>query len=256
MSRLTLLGVLTTLLAGSGIAFASPYSLPPLPSPERYGDVLIDRGTAGTKEKAVLFNHWNHRNRYSCRVCHFELGFAMQPNVTEITEEDNRQGDFCGACHDGTRAFGHTSEHCNRCHTGPNIDRSEHFRKMQSKLPPMSYGNEINWSMALDQGRIKPLYSLFRADEKPLAFDKEFELRAEMGRIPPAYFSHKTHTPWLDCSSCHPDIFNVKKKGTRHFDMKHILNQQFCGACHLKVAFPADDCQACHPGMSDSPKRY
>jgi hypothetical protein len=31
--------------------------------------------------------------------------------------------------------------------------------------------------------------------------------------------------------------------------MKHILDDKFCGACHMKVAFPIDDCKACHPSM-------
>jgi len=31
--------------------------------------------------------------------------------------------------------------------------------------------------------------------------------------------------------------------------MQYILETKFCGACHLTVAFPLDDCLRCHPGM-------
>ena len=33
--------------------------------------------------------------------------------------------------------------------------------------------------------------------------------------------------------------------------MSAILNGEFCGVCHLTVAFPMDDCQRCHPGMKE-----
>lgn len=65
--------------------------------------------------KAVVFSHWRHRARYSCRVCHYELGFELQANATPITEEDNRNGEFCGACH-LTVAF--PLDDCVRCHPG------------------------------------------------------------------------------------------------------------------------------------------
>jgi c(7)-type cytochrome triheme protein len=68
--------------------------------------------------------------------------------------------------------------------------------------------------------------------------------------IPPAVFPHKDHTVWLDCDNCHPDLFNIKKKGT-HFSMNELLNGNFCGVCHTKVAFPMDECKRCHPAMRD-----
>jgi c(7)-type cytochrome triheme protein len=51
---------------------------------------------------------------------------------------------------------------------------------------------------------------------------------------------------WLDCNNCHPDNFNIKKKTTKHFSMERILKREFCGVCHLTVAFPMDDCKRCY----------
>jgi len=237
------------LFAGCAWTALAYYQLPPLPTADRYGDIVMDRVASAGGVKAVVFSHWSHRTRYSCRVCHFELNFELQAGQTEISEEDNRAGDFCGACHDGQQVFGSTEENCGRCHTGPQIDRSAVFYQLRDRLPKSRFGNRIDWVKAQQNGAIKPIYSLFRADEKPLAFDKKLVLLAEWNWVPPAIFNHGTHAPWLDCSNCHPDIFNIQKKTTKHFLMQYILEKKFCGVCHFSVALPSDDCHACHPAM-------
>jgi c(7)-type cytochrome triheme protein len=247
-----LVGLLVLCLSWPALAY---FRLPRLPSPDKYGDVVMDRVASAKGEKAVVFSHWSHRVRYSCRVCHYELNFEMAAGQTEFSEEENRDGEFCGACHDGTLVFGHTEEHCEKCHTGPSVDRRSLFATLQDKLrrlPRTGFGNRIDWGLALRTGQIAPRYSLFKAEEKPMAFDKRLVLAAEWNWVPPAIFDHATHVPWLDCSNCHPDIFNIKKKTTKHFSMEYILEKKFCGVCHFSVALPMDDCQACHPGMSRS----
>lgn len=220
----------------------------PLPPPEEYGNILIDRTSRKNNVKPVTFSHWSHRTKYTCRVCHFELGFAFNTNSTEITEEDNKNGLFCGACHNGKIAFGHIEENCEECHNGDISYGSKKFEKLRTKLPKTAYGNEIDWTKALKEGTIKPKYSIYK-DEKPLSFDRLLELKAEWSGISPAVFPHAAHVQWLDCSNCHPDIFNIKKKTTKHFEMKYILDKKFCGVCHLSVAFPIDNCKVCHPKM-------
>ena len=64
-------------------------------------------------------------------------------------------------------------------------------------------------------------------------------------------FPHWEHVQMLDCSNCHPEIFNLKKKTTKHFSMDNILKGKFCGACHLNVAFPMDPCKRCHPDIRE-----
>ena len=51
----------------------------------------------------VGFDHWRHRARYTCRVCHVDVGFAMNVGDTGISSETNRAGFHCGACHDGKK---------------------------------------------------------------------------------------------------------------------------------------------------------
>lgn len=233
-----------------GIASGGFFNLPQLPAPQDYGDILMDRVSSKNDAKPVYFSHWRHRIKYSCRVCHFELDFAFTNGETEITEEDNRNGLFCGACHDGAEVFGHTKEEdCNKCHTGKIVSHEKEYNEFSKKVLPAPFGNKLNWVEAVESGAINPIYSIFNKDEKPLGFDKNLVLQADWAMVPPAVFDHNTHSRWLDCANCHPDIFNVKKKTTKHFSMKYILDSKFCGVCHLRTAFPLDNCKRCHPGM-------
>lgn len=238
------------LLFAFGVATAATqfYNLPPLPQPSKYGNVLITRQTANITMPTVSFSHWSHRTRYTCRVCHFELEFAMETNATEITEKDNRSGKFCGTCHNGEIAFGHTNEHCVNCHNYGMDESQKRFENVKD-LPWLPYGNEIDWVRALEEGLIEPKKSILEEDFQPFKFTSKLEIEADWDLIPGAEFPHDKHLQWLDCANCHPDIFNIKLKATKQFNMKYNLEGKFCGVCHLKVAFPMNDCKRCHPRM-------
>ncbi len=228
-------------------AGAVAYNLPELPSPDLYGNLLIDRSASKHGVKPVSFSHWTHRTRYTCRVCHTELEFDMAVGVTEIGCDDIKDGRYCGACHNGKLAFG-PQENCAVCHNGDISFRSDDFRSFIQDLPPDEFGNQVDWSDMMRRGQVQP--KRFINEEPPDAsFDRELKLEAAWGRIPPAIFSHKEHNQWVDCDTCHPDLFNIKQKTTEHFSMDRILKGEFCGFCHMKVAFPMDACERCHPGM-------
>lgn len=242
-----LLAVLVLLLPARSTAAGGFYNLPALPPPHEFGTSILDRVATANGVKPVVFSHWLHRMKYTCKVCHSELEFEMRVGATEITEADNRAGLFCGACHNGTTAFG-PIDHCERCHSGEKGLDKEKFEAIFSKrpFPSTSYGNSIDWVQALQRGMIAPARFL-ETEREEMPFDKELLLEAEIGRIPPAVFSHQTHNEWMSCDTCHPAIFNIKKKTTKHFRMAAILDGEFCGVCHLNVAFPMDDCTRCHP---------
>ena len=246
-----LICVIVLVLLTVDTALSEYWKFPTLPPPHEYGDILLDKKAKEGKSEAVFFSHWSHRLKYSCRVCHLELEFSFSAGETDITEEDNMNGLYCGACHDGKQVFGHTEENCKKCHTGKIASDPERFSKLTSGLQKSKYGNKVNWSAAVRTGRSKPLYSIFNPEEKPLEFRKRLVLEAEWNFVPPAFFPHDTHVKLLDCSNCHPDIFNIKKKTTKHFLMKYILEDKFCGVCHLNVAFPLDDCKGCHPKIKN-----
>lgn len=228
------------------------WEFPPLPPPHEYGNILINRTSEANGVKPAFFSHWSHRQKYACRVCHLELGFSFAVNETGITEEDNRKGRYCGACHNGKEVFGHTRENCDKCHTGSLSSGQKRFSELLDTMPRTPFGNRIDWVTAVKEGMIEARYSRMEENQKPpVDFRERLELYAEWTYVPPAYFPHAVHSRILDCGSCHPDIFRLKKKTTRHFKMEYILEKRFCGVCHLNVAFPLNDCKRCHPGMEN-----
>jgi len=230
--------------AGSAPAqWELPKNLPPA----EYGTVLINRTAEQNNVKPVVFSHAVHRSKHTCRVCHFELEFNFKTNTTGITEAANKAGRYCGApgCHDGKVAFGHDRQNCQRCHAGTRAPDTK-TASVLAPLPKDRFGNGVNWVAALEKGIIRPATQL-TLPQADLSFDSKLLLEAEWRNIPPAVFPHRSHVAWLDCNNCHPDIFNIKKKTTKHFAMVRILKGEFCGVCHLTVAFPMDDCKRCHP---------
>ncbi len=227
--------------------------LPLLPPADVYGDTLIDRSSLAKKVTPVVFSHWVHRVKFTCRVCHYELEFAMIADETPIVCDGKITGRFCTSCHNGKISFApkdEKGENCKRCHNATSSPNREKFHELQSKLPRSKYGNEIDWNKALNEGLIQPKRSLSEtSNAPPLHLDKTLTLRAELSGIPPGVFPHGTHEKWLDCSNCHPDLFNIKKKSTESLRKWRMIKGESCGYCHLRVAFPLNDCKRCHPRM-------
>jgi c(7)-type cytochrome triheme protein len=116
------------------------WEFPPPPKPHDFGNLLLDRRSAGSDVGPVIFSHWTHRIKYSCRICHFELEFSFKRNATEFTEQDNRNGLFCGACHNGKEAFGHTEENCAKCHDQDPSYYEKNFGSVLGRLPRAKEG--------------------------------------------------------------------------------------------------------------------
>ena len=255
LNRVLILTALLILLPTLKAISSGKLDLPKMAAPEEYGDVLIDRFSGEKKVMPVIFSHWAHRTKYTCRVCHIELDFSMKASDTGVVCGGGQMtGKYCTICHDNKTAFGPKGpdgeKNCERCHNANASPNREKFEELKKKLPPAPFGNKIDWVKAFEQGLIKPKSSLTNTFA-PIAMDRTLKLQAEMSGIPPAIFPHKTHEELLGCENCHPDIFNIKKKTTKHFSMWRILNKEFCGVCHLRIAFPLDDCKRCHPGMKE-----
>ncbi len=250
MKRLAAL--LATWLALSAADSAGNWIFPPPPPPEEYGNVLINRTSERNRVKPATFSHWIHRRKHTCRVCHFELEFNMKVNSTGITEEANRAGRYCGACHDGKTLFGHTEGNCGKCHNGDIAYGSSKFGELW-RLPATAYGNRIDWSAALEEGGIAPVRYLSLPPLPDDTNEKKLEMDAAWSAVSPSVFPHRKHTNWLDCNDCHPGTFNIRLKAS-NVRMDQILKGEFCGQCHGSVAFPLTDCRRCHPRMKSIPR--
>jgi len=226
-------------------------------NPDTYGNVVLDRSTKGGEiMKPVVFPHWVHRAKYTCKVCHTDIGFAFKAGTAEIKMADIQDGKYCGTCHNGKIAF--EPIECDRCHSYG----TEQTRKITDRLKDMPkdfFGNKVNWVNAAQDGAIKPAASPDGTEEMS-GFDMDIILpTTKFKPAPPnVKFPHKAHTDLLDCTSCHESIFKQQQGGNPEMNMMKIISGQYCGVCHLKVAFPIDDCFRCHsepppvfPGSED-----
>jgi c(7)-type cytochrome triheme protein len=224
--------------------------------PNEYGNVVINNFSEKNNIAPVVFNHWLHRAKYTCRLCHVDIGFGMKANSTKMTEDDNQNGLYCGACHNGKEAFaptekdeaGNEKKNCERCHSyGMKVKFENNFYTFFKGFPKARFGNKIDWLKAEEQGLIK-LKDYLEGQSIPgstLKQTKDIAIKSKDMGLPDIIFSHKKHTIWNGCEVCHPQIFGVKQ-GSTVYTMQDIFNGKYCGACHGKVAFPTTDCELCH----------
>ena len=79
-----------------------------------YGDVVLNNySSAGIRP--VIFPHWFHRIRFSCKTCHSDLGFKMKAGGNQINMLKIVNGEYCGVCHNGQMAW--SVENCDLCHS-------------------------------------------------------------------------------------------------------------------------------------------
>jgi c(7)-type cytochrome triheme protein len=90
--------------------------------PARFlGDISFTRRADSTSTASATSNpyptaqfpHWVHRIRYRCSACHPEP-FEERSGSTEINMSGMQGGQWCGACHNGSDAFGLFQ--CASCH--------------------------------------------------------------------------------------------------------------------------------------------
>jgi len=225
--------------------------------PHEYGTVVMNKYSVYKDIAPVVFPHWLHRSKYSCRLCHVDIGFGMKAGSTGVTCEDNKKGIYCGSCHNGKESFsrdgeeviaGKTVKNCDRCHSyGKNIVLKNDFYVFRNQFKKERFGNGIDWLNAEQYGRIKLKDELpdISIPREKLADPKDITLLSSEARMPTIIFSHKKHAVWSGCELCHPEIFGIKT-GAKPYSMQDIFDGRFCGACHGTVAFPNTDCSRCH----------
>jgi c(7)-type cytochrome triheme protein len=226
------------------------------PKASEYGNVVMKNHAARVDSDPVVFPHWLHRAKYTCRLCHVDLGFAMTAGETGVSEEDNRNGLYCGACHNGTLAFapeeaqdeGEPIQHCDRCHSlGKEVELRWSFHEFVKDLPRARFGNRVDWMKAEDEGLVvlEDYLEGISIPARDLMVLEDRQIHADAVGMPAVLFSHEKHTVWNGCELCHPQIFGIRKRA-QVYDMQDIFEGRFCGACHGSVAFPNTDCRQCH----------
>ena len=102
-----------------------------------YGDVVINNYSDAASMRPVVFPHWFHRIRFRCKVCHTDLEFQMKAGGNDINMLKIFDGQYCGACHNNTIAWG--VENCVLCHSGvPNTKTHVHNGTTERLVAPVA----------------------------------------------------------------------------------------------------------------------
>ncbi len=244
------------LLLFMSVLFLVPFSASAKKSSHEFGDVPMNRYMTKQNKFPVIFRHWVHRSKHSCRLCHVDIEFSMVAGETDITEEDNRAGRYCGACHNEKTKEAFPITECEKCHPKDFEDMKakgraakKAFYQYKKSLPKSIYGNKIDWTMAEDMGLVKAKNYIkgLTFSNKKMANLRDEPQTPKLQGLPGIIFSHKKHVAWAGCGECHPEHFALETGKTK-MTMKEITNGKFCGVCHTSVAFPLNDCSKCHSG--------
>jgi c(7)-type cytochrome triheme protein len=116
------------------------------------------------------------------------------------------------------------------------------------KLPRDHAGN-VDWSAALRSGVVRPVATLSGVDSastRLLRFTFDFFLPPGDDTTVTTWFPHTGHTEWMNCNSCHVQLFPYRRPVKMSMDA--LSEGKYCGACHGPVAFPMETgCERCHP---------
>ncbi len=135
----------------------------------------------------------------------------------------------------------------------PGLASMQNPSQSLSALPIGRWG-EIDWMQALTRKSIRPRANL-KTEGNMEVLDLDI-IMTNTKSMPHVRFPHNSHTQWLACSNCHPQIF-VAKKGGNTMPMNDILKGQYCGTCHGKVSFSVYICQRCHSVVHEgSPDKW
>ena len=219
----------------------------------QYGNIIMQNTASENGSGTVIFRHWTHRGKYTCRLCHVDLEFAQIAGESEITEDDNQSGRYCGTCHNGKEAF--SIKLCTNCHAKDTAQLKQTLKKdkkafytFQRTMPRAMYGNKIDWMQAEQEDLIKPkdrLPGISLAQKNLVTNQRNEPLEPKLPGLPGIIFSHSKHVAWNGCGMCHPEPFKLEN-GATNISMQQIIDGNLCGRCHGTVAFQVNDCALCH----------
>lgn len=125
----------------AGIFLVAAMALFAMDAAAEYGDVVLNNYSDEAAVNPVVFPHWFHRIRYTCKTCHTDLNIKLSAGSNKIKMSDIVDGQYCGACHDGQVAWG--IENCELCHsakqgTKTSVQRSQLHQMLQLEKHPVA----------------------------------------------------------------------------------------------------------------------
>lgn len=137
---------------------------------------------------------------------------------------------------------------CDNCHPSlfPKEAAAEHVRgeELHSRRYCGACHGSVAFGINSSCGRCHPAFEKDRQHQVGLDLDVEVDSKSQPGSK--AVFSHKIHSQYLECATCHSGVYDVTSAATK-MTAAEILQGKYCGACHGKVATDLmSRCQRCH----------
>jgi len=227
----------------------------------------------GKAKREVRFNHEIHTKVTKCSNCHPRL-FKIKKGANKITQADHAQQKYCFVCHDGKQSF--SGNNCSRCHIktpAPQqavlfghgkkaiaFNHQTHMGKLKCgscHLSLFPFKKGVTKIVFADHNTKKACFKCHTGKNGNAFYDCNRCHKDRGGMAPstpltytmkgagPVNFNHTSHAPFA-CDQCHPQLFSMKKGGTK-MTMADMYQGKSCGACHDgKKAFPSMACVRCH----------
>jgi c(7)-type cytochrome triheme protein len=261
------------------------------------GAIAADQAFPGilytTPLESVIFSHQDHTQKgLSCNTCHSGLFkmevFQVQKNK-DFTMDSLYKGKYCGACHNGKKAFASNTQ-CARCHVGSdakaihedipdykmavtlgrgdnvvNFNHDIHIKKEacwichSSLFKPEEGADKITMA---DHSQKKFCFTCHDQQGKEAfswsdcnrCHQKSFSAPKETIKFgegdKAVVFKHETHQLQSSCQFCHPNIFSFRK-GTAKIDFGDHVNGKSCFTCHNQKGSAFFNCNRCHVDKPD-----
>lgn len=268
--RTFLFFIMLVLFVGATSTFAQDGVRRMKPRPYEYGRVVIDNFSSQANMAPVAFDHWLHRAKFTCRLCHVDIGFAMTAGATKITAADNMRGYFCGTCHNDRRRFGKGTvfascaakpdaedlQRCALCHgTDRRPAREKTFGELAATLPRERLGNSIDWEGAEKKGLIHPVQYLDgeSVSNSNLASQKDFSLATKMEGMPEIVFSTRSIRYGTAANSAIRKFSWASKKAPPNIRWLSCLMANTAACAMTRSPFPRPIAGDVIPGKSRRP---
>ncbi|MBI4691777.1 MAG: cytochrome c3 family protein [Nitrospirae bacterium] len=138
------------------------------------------------------FNHETHSKMFGCRECHPKI-FLMKAGTADVTMKDINKGLYCGACHNGKRAF--ASSECTKCHEMKTFDKELTYKV--EGLGPVVFSHKFHTS-AFSCADCHPKLFAMKKTQGRMPMDKINE-----GKYCGACHNGNIASPASDCMKCH-----------------------------------------------------
>lgn len=138
------------------------------------------------------FNHESHAKMFGCKECHPGV-FLMKSGAANVTMKDIYNGAYCGACHNGKKAF--PSSDCTKCHDMKSFDK-EFVYKVEG-IGNVAFSHKFH-TLAFSCSECHPKLFAMKKTQGKMKMDDMYA-----GKLCGACHNGNIASQVTDCGKCH-----------------------------------------------------